>query len=130
MDHIDANLATATQNIRYSIAICAALAIGIKTLNRYYHKTDYSEVYRIAMGNPTSRLTITFIYQVSVLHPRHKLHYFKTAGWEDAWIETARNIVQDEFDRTYAFMDVEREVESAEGSNKVWSQNLFMNLLA
>ena len=45
-----------------------------------------------------------------VLHPRHKLHYFKTAGWEDTWIETARTIVREEFDRTYAFMDVESEV--------------------
>jgi len=118
MDHIDAHLATATQNTRYSIAIRAALAIGNKTLNRYYNKTDYSEVYRIAMGKFISQVTI-FIDQVSVLHPRHKLHYFKTAGWEDTWIETARTIVQDEFDRTYAFMDVEREAESPEDSNKV-----------
>jgi hypothetical protein len=50
MDHIDAHLATATQNLNYSISIRAALAIGKKTLNRYYNKTDHSEVYRIAMG--------------------------------------------------------------------------------
>ena len=49
MDHIDAHLATATQNINYS-PIRAALAIGKQTLNRYYNKTDLSEVYRIAMG--------------------------------------------------------------------------------
>ena len=42
-----------------------------------------------------------------------------TLGWEDTWIETARTIVQDEFDQTYAFMDVEREAESPEDSNKV-----------
>jgi hypothetical protein len=50
MDHIDAHLATATQTASYPISICAALAIGKKTLNRYYNKTDYSEAYRIAMG--------------------------------------------------------------------------------
>jgi hypothetical protein len=47
-----------------------------------------------------------------VLHPRHKLHYFRMAGWEDEWIETACTIVRDEFDRLYAFMDVDNEVES------------------
>jgi len=35
------------------------------------------------------------------------LKYFKTAGWEDEWIETAHSIVRAEFDRTYAFMDFE-----------------------
>jgi hypothetical protein len=77
-----------------------------KTLNRYYDKTDYSEVYRIAMG----RFHVTcyhFIDSFSVLHPRHKLQYFKKAGWEDSWIETACTIVCDEFDRTYAFMDID-----------------------
>ena len=45
----------------------------------------------------------------TVLHPRHKLHYFKKAGWEEAWIETSRDIVRAEFDQTYAFMDVDVE---------------------
>jgi hypothetical protein len=45
-----------------------------------------------------------------VLHPRHKLHYFKTSGWEDEWIETAQNIVREEFDRTYAFMDFDNDM--------------------
>jgi len=50
MDHIDEYLATASQNVKYSEAIRAALALGKRTLNRYYDKTDHSEVYRIAMG--------------------------------------------------------------------------------
>jgi hypothetical protein len=50
MDHIDEYLATACQNMALSEAIRAALALGKKTLNRYYDKTDHSEVYRIAMG--------------------------------------------------------------------------------
>ncbi|KIM35200.1 hypothetical protein M413DRAFT_46116, partial [Hebeloma cylindrosporum] len=61
MDHIDEYLATASRDVKYSGAIHAALTLRKKTLNRYYDKTDHSEVYRIAM----------------VLHPRHKLHYFK-----------------------------------------------------
>jgi hypothetical protein len=50
MDHIDEHLATAASSDQYCVAIKAALAIGKKTLNRYYDKTDHSEVFRIAMG--------------------------------------------------------------------------------
>jgi len=55
MDHIDEHLATAALNPDYPLAVKAALAIGKTTLNRYYNKTDQSEVFRIAMG--TSLLT-------------------------------------------------------------------------
>jgi len=41
---------------------------------------------------------ILIIYYSLVLHPRHKLQYFKTAGWEEDWIEAAEQIVRDEFD--------------------------------
>ena len=44
MDHIDKHLATAAIDRKHP------LAIGKRTLNRYYDKTDHSEVYRIAMG--------------------------------------------------------------------------------
>ena len=48
-----------------------------------------------------------------VLHPRHKLHYFKKAGWEETWIDAAHNIVRAEFDQTYTFMDVDMDSDSA-----------------
>lgn len=51
MDHIDKNLATSAIDDNYPLALKAALAIGKKTLNKYYEKTDQSDVYRIAMGN-------------------------------------------------------------------------------
>ena len=38
MDHIDAHLATAAIENNYPLAIKASLAIGKKTLNRYYDK--------------------------------------------------------------------------------------------
>ena len=47
------------------------------------------------------------LHLILVLHPCHKLKYFENAGWEEEWIDTAHQIVQDEFDRTYAFMDVD-----------------------
>jgi hypothetical protein len=55
-------------------------------------------------------LFIYFIqFSSTVLHPRHKLQYFKKAGWEETWIDTSREIVRTEFDETYAFMDVEEQ---------------------
>lgn len=110
MDHIDEYLATACQNIKFSKAIRAALALGKQTLNRYYKKTDHSDVYRIAMGkifNSSFYLCLQVFF--IVLHPRHKLQYFEKAGWEDTWIKTSRDIVRTEFDQTYAFMDVEEQ---------------------
>ena len=50
MDHLDEHLANAALNVNYPTSIKAAIAIGKKTLNRYYDKTDHSEVFRIAMG--------------------------------------------------------------------------------
>lgn len=51
MDHIDKVLATSSDNpYQFSLAIRAALAIGKAAMNKYYNKTDHSEVYRIAMG--------------------------------------------------------------------------------
>jgi hypothetical protein len=63
MDHIDEHLATAATSNKYCVAIKAALAIGKKTLNRYYNKTDHSEVFRIAMGAYGSR-SLIFLHVV------------------------------------------------------------------
>ena len=38
-----------------------------------------------------------------------KLNYFQSAGWEEEWIETACEIVEEEFDRGYAGMSPELE---------------------
>src|ERR1700678_4306502 len=42
-----------------------------------------------------------------VLDPRRKLDYFRAAGWEEEWIEAAREIVRKEFDRGYAGIHLE-----------------------
>jgi len=109
MDTIDEFLATSALSSKYSAAIQAALSVGKKTLNRYYAKTDLSSTYRIAMG--TSHAFFYFIITryvclqvcslVLVLHPRHKLSYFKKAKWEDDWIKAAGQLVRDEFDLSY-----------------------------
>jgi hypothetical protein len=52
-----------------------------------------------------------------VLHPRHKLQYFKNIGWEDDWIQTAEDLVRDEFARSYANRN-ENENEPSEGDGE------------
>jgi hypothetical protein len=47
-----------------------------------------------------------------VLHPRHKLDYFKGAGWEADWITTAQKIVRDEFEGSYADIELVEQEES------------------
>jgi len=105
MDHIDEHLATVAIDNEYPLAIKAALAIGKKTLNRYYDKTDHSEVFRIAMGMHFLTFPPFFPYLLLVLHPHHKLQYFKNAGWQDEWIERAEEIVCTVFDLSYGSMD-------------------------
>ncbi|OJA12661.1 hypothetical protein AZE42_13159 [Rhizopogon vesiculosus] len=84
-------MTTYSCNKKFSPSIRAAVQLAKKTLDRYYQLTDSSEVYRIAM----------------VLHPHHKLFYFKSAGWEDDWINTAEALVRDEFERSYLDMEIE-----------------------
>ncbi|KAF7762398.1 hypothetical protein Agabi119p4_8991 [Agaricus bisporus var. burnettii] len=85
MDHIDNLLTSSIVNAEYSTSINKALEMGQKTLNHYYSLTDGSSTYRIAM----------------VLDPHFKLEYFRDAKWELEWIETARNLVHDVFNRDY-----------------------------
>ena len=108
MDHIDTHLATASQSSKYSPAIRASLALGKAHLNKYYDMTDHSEVYRIAMSecSPLDHF-IPLQFCLAVLHPRHKLQYFRNANWDDAWITTATTIVHDEFMRAYADLPVD-----------------------
>ncbi|KAF9228163.1 hypothetical protein BS17DRAFT_692203 [Gyrodon lividus] len=87
MDLIDKKLTTYSLNPKYSPAIRAAVGLAKQTLNQYYQFTDSTEVYRIAMGNFTSAT---------------KLTYFKKANWEEGWIDTAKMIVQDALECSYA----------------------------
>ena len=50
MDLIDEHLTTRSLDTDLNIAVRASLGLAKKTLNRYYAKTDDSELYRIAMG--------------------------------------------------------------------------------
>ena len=120
MDVIDSIIATMSEaSQKFCLAICTALAVGSITLNKYYNKTDNSEVYHISMGVfhlwlSASSLTALLL----VLHPQHKLEYFKKNGWHDSWIEAAHDIVHEEFDRSYASMELALEGDDAEVSSE------------
>jgi hypothetical protein len=49
----------------------------------------------------------SYLMLSSVLHPQHKLQYFKNARWTDEWIEAAKALVREEFERSYASMDAD-----------------------
>ena len=116
MDHIDSVLATNAINKHYCLAVQAVLTIGKKTLNHYYFKTDLSNIYRIAMGNSYCSFLppIANLKFITVLHPRHKLDYFKRAAWPEEWIIVAKTIVRDEYELTYKVADGEIEAEEIE----------------
>jgi hypothetical protein len=83
MDHINNILATSSDKHQYSPSIRAALVISKNTINKYYSKTDHSETYHIAMGSYTFIHMLPSPSFLAVLHPRHKLAYFKAQGWQE-----------------------------------------------
>lgn len=50
MNHINKVLVTSSDRSQYSLSICVALIISKNAINQYYNKTDYSEIYCIAMS--------------------------------------------------------------------------------
>jgi hypothetical protein len=54
-----------------------------------------------------------------VLHPRHKLKYFEKQGWDDAWINTAEEIVREEFKKNYATYVIPKKKKVTRSSKKV-----------
>lgn len=65
-------------------------------------------------------LTHRYIY-IAVLHPQHKLTYFKNAGWPDNWIDAAECIVCDKFECSYTWPD---DMEDEEGNGDEEAVNL------
>ena len=98
---------------RFSLAICAALTIGKRTLDKYHNKTRESDVYCIAMGVflppqlDVCHTLLTSTHQYIVLHPCYKLEYFKRNKWDAKSIKAAHDLVQDEFNRSYWLLDIE-----------------------
>jgi len=68
MDHIDTTFTNAIQPTSVAHpAICYALRLAKKTLNKYYSLTDEAEVYRIAMSkSPSLWLSICPMFLIKI----------------------------------------------------------------
>ena len=59
-----------------------------------------------------------------MLHPQHKLSYFKGAQWEDDQIKTVEQLVREEFERSYLSVDVNSDLgceeDVLESSGDIW----------
>ena len=95
MDVINNFLTTSSElPHKYSLAICAALTIGKRTLLKYYNKPGESEVYCVAMSTLVPfYVQYVFLTVIQVLHPCHKLEYFRRHNWDKPSIEAAHNII-------------------------------------
>jgi len=109
MNFINDTLTTSFESPqRYSLAICAVLTIGKRTLSKYYNKTGESKVYHIAMSTLLAfSVHYMFLTAILVLHPCHKLEYIRKNNWDEPSIEAACNLVQDMFDKSYHELDIE-----------------------
>jgi hypothetical protein len=74
----------------------------VTILQQTIQKSIVSQWVCILLYNSNSIFTHFDVHPSLVLHPRHKLKYFKTAGWEDDWIDAAETIVRDEYEQKYA----------------------------
>ncbi|KAL0950470.1 hypothetical protein HGRIS_014954 [Hohenbuehelia grisea] len=95
MDRIDELLADAPSKELHP-AVKAATQFGKQVMNRYYAKTDLSDIYRVAM----------------VLHPGTKLDYFKKHDWQADWIQGAKNLIRRVFDVYISAANAARSSES------------------
>ena len=76
-----------------------ALRFARKSINKYYSKTNLSNVYCIAMSEFLDILLLHLLtlFDFSVLHPQLKPKYFQQRNWQKDWIDTAETIVRDEY---------------------------------
>jgi hypothetical protein len=98
MDRIDALLSDVPAE-PLSQSVKHALTFARKSINKYYLKTDLSNVYHITMGEYSviSLLCLLILFRVSVLHPQLKLKYFQQRHWDQDWIDTAEAILREEY---------------------------------
>lgn len=52
-----------------------------------------------------------------MLHPGWKLEYFREAGWKEAWIRNARRLLEDEFNRKYSDLPIDKEDDPEQSGN-------------
>ncbi|KAG6822058.1 hypothetical protein H0H92_015498, partial [Tricholoma furcatifolium] len=81
MDKIDKMLREDAAKTTLTPAVREALGFARRRLDKYYSKTDTSNIYRIAM----------------VLHPKLKTRYFQQNSWTKGWVDMALEVVREEW---------------------------------
>lgn len=87
--------------MRLHVLVRAAAARGRKMLDKYYSKTDDSIMYRLAMSKLVLSPGSSFFSLHLVLHPRYKTKYFEIERWEREWIQTAKDLLSEQWDNVY-----------------------------
>ena len=64
----------------------------------------------------------------TVLHPHHKLKYFRQNKWDNMSINAAHNIVQDKFDKSYWLLDIEGDKDTTQGNKTIVVSCPFSNM--
>lgn len=96
MDAIDEQFATGiVEGRELSMPLKQALAIGKRTLNKYYALTDASDIYRMAMGTSLILSKDSSLIPIIVLHPSYKTTYFTRLSWSRTWINEAIKVTRD-----------------------------------
>jgi hypothetical protein len=101
MDRIDTMLSSSGRT-PLAPGVKHALTFARQSMDKYYSKTNLSNVYRIAMGMFIARICSILTDKAivhTVLHPQLKLKYFQQHGWEKDWVKTAEGIIRDEFSK-------------------------------
>ena len=98
MDRIDNMLQDSASEL-LTPAVKHALKFTRQIMNKYYSRTDLSNVYRIAMGMSDVLIVCRWLTSLVVLHPQMKLKYFQSYGWKQEWIDTVRDITTEEFSK-------------------------------
>lgn len=84
--------------------IRASAAKARAVLNKYYAKTDDSKMYQLCMSRLFCLTVFRSILIISffvVLHPKFKMTYFNKENWQPDWIDTARQLLRDEWNKYY-----------------------------
>ena len=127
MDHINKVLSTISMSTKFSKPIQVACGITKKALKCYYSYTDMSATYHITMSKfcvfcvlpPANVLTFVLL----VLHPSHKVHYFKMC-WPEAWYTTAKELLIKKYRGSYKGCYVNKDSKDNKQDNKQDNNNL------
>lgn len=101
IDILDRQLTTMINDITSPTIIRASAAKARAVLNKYYAKTDDSKMYRLCMSKLFDLPVLSSTDHFVVLHPKFKITYFHKENWQQDWIDTARQLLRDEWDKYY-----------------------------